>query len=1085
MIICLFLGSVELAAQNWSPFVNNFNTEDYNAALPNIVVQQDNTGLLFFGNLSGLLIHDGVSWEYNPIENGSMLNELFISKSNQIYFASNNKFGYLTSDLNGEIGYQLLSNASQELKKSRIKDINQNQNGTYFLSEEQIIQWKNDSIYIIPGSSNGFQKMFSYNNSLFVKERGQQLQILNDKQFEKLAYSHFPTNNLIITSFNVQNQHWVMSFPDIQFYGINSLLQIDNVNFPFRNRVKASIPYRALYHDSTISISTRKNGVFFVDIKDTSHLVFNENENLNSNISAGLSMDTQSGLWVATQKGIARIEPNKAWFNWNKNKGLSDFVVDIIRFENILYVSTTKGLFFYKNTRWIKIKNFDSKAFYFKKFNDQLLLSGLENGLFKIKGEQISKIGSINNAFVVGKDEDNNLLVPSDRIGLLKLSKNLDEEPVLLNRDLNGTSISFEFTNDSTAWLSMKWEGLYLLNISDDTATYTLFDQKYGLPDITEINIIPFEDEFIFTTSKGFYQLNANPKADSSNLFIPSDKLQERGPVVTAAIDDQNNVWYATRNRFGEQELRKLAFTAEGKYVDKSVPLKRLPNQTINQIYPDPIEEGVIWIAGSKGLYRYDENVLLDTTLPFNTFIRKVSSTDSVIFHGYYTIKNAGGAPSFVRDQPENYIPTLAYQNNNIKLQFSSSAYTLPEKNEYSYTLKGLDNDWSKWSRSTRKEYSNLSPGTYTFKLRSKNLYGTEGEPTFYTFTIIPPWYLTNWAIIIFILIGLAVIWFIILLYSYRLRLHRKHLKLLIADRTFEVMAQKKEIEHQYLKLSEQTEEILHQSEQIEFKNQDLEQQQEEILTINNQLEEMNFYLEKKVEKRTAKIKSTLDKLKQTNKELDTFIYKASHDLKGPLSRILGLAGLAKIETPTDKNIQYLEMIESTSRDMDLLLSKLTQVHELFNQKPKIVPLLIEEILEDVKVRLNFLTEKRLINILLKNRINEPIKADHQLFYTVIFNLVENAILFRNYDSEEIHEITVTLRKDPHNIAIEIKDNGIGIEEDLIDAIFDMFYRASDQSKGSGLGLYLVKIAIDKMHGEINVESRVGKGTIFTLRLPL
>ena len=322
------------------------------------------------------------------------------------------------------------------------------------------------------------------------------------------------------------------------------------------------------------------------------------------------------------------------------------------------------------------------------------------------------------------------------------------------------------------------------------------------------------------------------------------------------------------------------------------------------------------------------------------------------------------------------------------------------------------------------------------------------------------------------------------MLYAYRLRKHRKHLKLLVADRTFEVMAQKKEIEKQYRKLSEQTEEILLQSEQIELKNKELRENKEEVDQINTQLEEMNKHLERKVEKRTIKIKATLEKLKETNKELDTFIYKASHDLKGPLSRIVGLTSLAKIETPSSKNTQYLEMIERTSKDMDLLLSKLTQVHELFNQKAKIIPLLIEEVLEDIKIKLGYLYSEEETKIEVVNLVNEPIMADHQLFYTVLFNLIENALIFKNPDSQNDHLIKIKIYKEKDRVILKIHDNGLGIEEDLIHAIFNMFYRASDRSKGSGLGLYLVKVAIEKMKGEIDVESKYLENTTFTISLP-
>jgi signal transduction histidine kinase len=1081
-LICLIVSSHYLNAQNyWAPLYANFNTENYNLSPSNIDIEQDSTGKIIIGNLNGLMVYQGPYASTLNIEKGSVVNLVHISPQNQIFISSNNKFGYLKSNKKGELGYEMFPRES----KSRIKSILSSNDTVIFLSKDYLYFVKDNVVFSIGSEAGGYQTMFEYDNKVFIKQYDTELQVLKNNKLEAITNSTFLSNKLLGAPYTIAENNFFYSFFDFDRYRLSSDLKVIPIENPLKKVMKKVIPYQAISTGKSTFMSTRNNGLMKIK-HDSSYFFINQNNGLNSSIAAGITLDNQNGLWVALQNGVARLEADNGWSHWNDANDIPNYINHIAKYNNTIYISTMTGIYHLEKESWRKVEGLNSRSFDMLSTDKGLFVCAAEKGLFKVQDSMASRVSNLAGIWTIDNYESGLLLVSSELSGLYNVSndnsKNISK---LLNSSIQGTPSNLELINDSSAWLAIKWEGLFLLNLESDTASYEKYTEEHGLPNISEIEIIKIGKEFIFTTNEGFYQLNPNANADSSDFFIPVPYLPKKTPILKAAVDENKNIWFSTYNQYKEQILKKITRQEDGTYIDESINLARLPNQLINHIYPDPDEKGIIWIAGTKGLYRYDENVLFNTKLTFDTFIKSVTNGDSIIFNGFYTESSGLGAPSFVKYQPKSYYPSLIYQNNNIKFEFACSAYTLQEKNQYSYFLDGVDNDWSKWSRGTQKEYSNLSPGTYIFQLKSKNLYETEGKPTSYTFTITPPWYLTTWAKAFFILIGLVLVWFIILLYSYRLRMHRKHLKLLVADRTFEVMSQKKEIEKQYSQLSEQTEEMLLQSEQIELKNQDLEMQQEEILSINNQLEEINTYLEKKVEKRTAKIKSTLDKLKQTNKELDTFIYKASHDLKGPLSRILGLSSLAKLETPTDKNIQYLEMIESTSRDMDLLLSKLTQVHELFNQKPKIVPLLIEEILEEVKVRLNFIIQKGQINILLKNQINEPIRADHQLFYTVIFNLVENALLFRDYDSEEIHEINLVLEKDADNITIKITDNGIGIEEDLIDAVFDMFYRASDQSKGSGLGLYLVKIAVEKMHGEIKVLSKVNKGTTFTVKLPL
>lgn len=1081
-ISCYFIVTPKAISQeSWAPFYSNISTENYNLSTSNIDIQLDKNGVVFVGNFSGLLVYDGLNSHVLKIANGSVVNSLCIGPENQIYFASNNDFGFLNSDENGNLGYQLIETGIT----SRIRSTASLHDSIFVLSSNELIIYANNNLTSLPSTADGFQKMFVFNNKLWVKENNKPLQVLTGLKLKSINDRTFSANNFLGVPYETNDHSYFYSYPDFESYTLDSLGIISKTLNPHKIAMQLAIPYKAINTGNYIAFSTRKNGLMIV-YPDGTNKFLNTQNGIISDIAAGISIDNQEAIWLALQNGLSRIEINTSWSNWSKENGFLDYVNNVIRHNNKVYVSTMTGVYYLKNNSWHKVAGLNSRVFTLLNVNDELYACAAEAGLYSIRSDSAKKVTNLDKIWTINLYNKNSLIVPAENSGLYQVNiSDTDYSKKLLNSDLKGTPSSIYVANNDTTWIAMKWQGIYLIETKKDTAFIKKFDKKYGLPDINESEIIKVGNKILITTELGFYEINKYPKADSSDLFIPATFLPNHEAALNAAVDKDFNIWYSSYNSQNEQVLKKLAIQDDGSYRDESIPLRRLPNQIINHIYIDPEQDGVVWIAGTKGLFRYDERIPNNTKLPFNTRITKVESNDSTLFNGFYTSENENGAPSFLLDQPKSYRPSLLHKNNEIKFEFSSTSYTLQEKNEFSYYLEGLEKGWSKWTRGKQKEYSNLSPGTYTFHVKSRNLYETEGRATFYTFTIIPPWYLTNWAKVVFVLLGLVIIWIIVLLYSYRLRMHRKHLKLLVADRTFEVMAQKKEIEAQYKKLSEQTEEILLQSEQIELKNQDLEQQQEEILSINNQLEEMNIYLERKVEKRTAKIKSTLDKLKQTNKELDTFIYKASHDLKGPLSRILGLSSLAKIETPNEKNIQYLEMIERTSRDMDLLLSKLTQVHEIFNQKPKLVPLLIEDILEEVKLKLNYLQENNNNLISLNNQIHQPILADHQLFYTVIYNLIENALIYKNPDRENSHQVKVIISKTKHEIILEVKDNGQGIDENRIEAVFGMFYRASEQSKGSGLGLYLVKIAVEKMRGIVQVSSKLYESTTFTIKLPL
>jgi signal transduction histidine kinase len=112
-------------------------------------------------------------------------------------------------------------------------------------------------------------------------------------------------------------------------------------------------------------------------------------------------------------------------------------------------------------------------------------------------------------------------------------------------------------------------------------------------------------------------------------------------------------------------------------------------------------------------------------------------------------------------------------------------------------------------------------------------------------------------------------------------------------------------------------------------------------------------------------------------------------------------------------------------------------------------------------------------------------QSDDDVISLIIENLVENAIIFRKKDSLETHQITIEVFEKENSIHLIVKDNGVGINAELHDQIYDMFFRGSDQSQGTGLGLYLVKMAVDKLNGSISIESEPDEFTEFTIQLPV
>lgn len=194
--------------------------------------------------------------------------------------------------------------------------------------------------------------------------------------------------------------------------------------------------------------------------------------------------------------------------------------------------------------------------------------------------------------------------------------------------------------------------------------------------------------------------------------------------------------------------------------------------------------------------------------------------------------------------------------------------------------------------------------------------------------------------------------------------------------------------------MSNLNEEISQQRDDILEKNQELESSQDQIIAVNNKLQELNHALEARVEKRTAKIKDTIRKLQQTNKDLDTFTYKTSHDLKGPISRIKGILALARFENPEAKTDKYLDLIEKTTKEMDILLSKLTQVHNIYNSKVEYNTIYIPTIFKEVMEKISPLVEQSKFKFQFDLKNENEFKTDEKMLELILLNLLENALIY-------------------------------------------------------------------------------------------
>lgn len=275
--------------------------------------------------------------------------------------------------------------------------------------------------------------------------------------------------------------------------------------------------------------------------------------------------------------------------------------------------------------------------------------------------------------------------------------------------------------------------------------------------------------------------------------------------------------------------------------------------------------------------------------------------------------------------------------------------------------------------------------------------------------------------------------------------------------------------------------------------NQRLEDRNQQIAEKNNEIQEKSALLGKKnqeILEINANLEDIVDErtlnLKATNKELDTFVYQTSHALRAPLMRVMGLFSIIRDSNDEVTRSTMQAKIDATIGGMDRMLYKLLDVQEikLRSLEPALIDLAqtIQEIIHEIKDKSTLPPPTWELDL----PDNKVMVGDRFVLRSILLNLIENAYHFRHQDRLNDHKIQVKVNQlTDHELMISIADNGMGIPEQEIGKTFDMFYRGTYKSQGTGLGLYVVHKSLEKIGGKIELDSKEGIGTTFKLALPL
>jgi PAS domain S-box-containing protein len=804
-----------------SPFIKNYTPQIYNAHPQNWDIAQDKRGLMYFGNVSGVLEFDGESWSLTELPGKKSTREIFIDENGKIYIGSSGEIGYMGTDKRGNLKYHSLNHLIDKKHQPfyDVYDIFQINNTIYFRTQQKVLSYHEDTVNVIAIEKNSERTeitgSFCYNKQPFFYIEGKGLVKLSDGHFEKIMDISAFDGNTIESSLqldqhtfllNAENNLYKLRFEEDGYFV--EPFATSNDHFFLKNEIYEGL----LKYDDYIIIGTSLGGIAILDKNGNIIKIIDDKDGLNIGSIYDLYKDKQNNIWVCASNGIANIEISSPISYWNKTHGLKGYVNDIVKHRGRLYLATGNGLNFLHNSQIKSISNLNTqtwKLHFYHQGNAEELLIGTNKGLFKILENKLEPIWTQRNTFeLYSSPEIPNILFMGLSDGLFAL-KNINGKWVEAGRikDIKYNIRSIVTDQAGNLWASTFRNGVYRIKISGNNITQpdkiSYYDKDDGFKSLRNIMIYKYKDDLVFATEKGLYKYNK-----TSNRFEPDDRFGEflttgEQGIFAFTADKKNRVWLSgltnKNNEIG------YGFPENGKHKWNFTPFRRIPDMTVLDIYS---ENNTTWIGGSEGLYQYHPNPYFKPD-KFSAHIRKVSvNGDSIIFNGTYPVsEEQKHQPN--NKQPKSYIPKLKYKNNTLGVSFSASNYSNTEKTLYSYCLEGFNKDWSKWSSLNRTRYTNLNAGTYTFIVRAKNTYGKISKPVKYQFTILKPWYTHPIAYFIYSIIIIVIVWIIVRFFTRRLKRSNEKLERMVEERTKEIEQQK--------------EEIIAQSNQLEKTNHELE----------------------------------------------------------------------------------------------------------------------------------------------------------------------------------------------------------------------------------------------------------------------
>ncbi|MCQ2973791.1 MAG: SpoIIE family protein phosphatase [Bacteroidales bacterium] len=805
-------------------YIQNFYLDDKGIIQKYYQFSEDSNGNIIVVSSDGVKYYNGFEWKTLKTEIQTGLTSVCFSKDNNLYVAGPIEVGYFNINKNGSANYESLADiiSVEQEKVANIYSINDT--STLFVKETSVCSYSQTNRLQFSSTSKIISSIKFKDFVLAYREDGFLWKYTCNNNYSLIdlkEYGFIPNSTKLL---NIDDSRILFLNSDLSYYVVDcqNIINGEKIN-PNKDIQKGVLPLSGdifqindlIYNSNLKKIAIATNyGVYIFSDKLEYVQVLKSRLNLPATSIQNLYFDSRDNLWCSYSGGISKIELNSPFVYYGEHNGIISNVLSCFADSKYYYVGTTNCIYVAPREQYSKRNIIFSRINYDKSFQENfcwnlqnvedVILACTSEGLFQVFPNRAEKILDCGRCFNLATSQlyPNKILIAS-YYGLWIVDYTIKNGKIILSNakvhsDIHENIYRVKVISDGSIWISTLLNGLIHFTPSGNDFQIKNIERIDTIGQLNTLRQLVLQQygKYVYVNDGQIKKIVTDQETFTSTIEYDSllNNSQINEPIEKFSFSNSTGDFFIkTQSSFYQINVKD---SKQYKVLNFRKPIK--------SVYSINICDSLLLLGTDIGLIKRninDQTISDPATKDFNVIINTITASDSIIFDGWkYFDKKLP-----VRDYSENQVVNIDYSNRNIKFNFSTSAFENISFIKYRYKLEGLNSEWSSWEKNNLKEFVNLSPGLYTFKVEALNCENVVTKTAIFKFKIKHPFYSSFWAILIYICLFILLIFIIIKYFTSALKKENTKLENIVQRRNQQLNIQREKLKQMSLVATKST----------------------------------------------------------------------------------------------------------------------------------------------------------------------------------------------------------------------------------------------------------------------------------------